>query len=135
MIKQKYKKIIPVDFTNTGVSQTNMVWNDALHQILQIINDVEVFPENVNTNFLLIISYFRKYKELYGLTGTIGSKVNQKTLQELYNVELYFIPPNIKSKLVKRNELVFKDEEKWQNKIIYEIKEILNEKRSNFVNL
>ena len=129
-IKEKYKKIIPVDCTNTGVSQTNMVWNEALHQILQIINDVEVFPENVNTNFLLIISFFRKYKELYGLTGTIGSEVNKETLQELYNVELYFIPPNKKSKLVKRSELFFTDEEKWQNKIINEIKEILEENRS-----
>jgi len=129
-IKEKYKKIIPIDYTNTGESQMNMVWNEALHQILQIINDVEVFPENVNTNFLLIISFFRKYKELYGLTGTIGSEVNQETLQELYNVELYFIPPNKKSKLVKRSELVFTDEEKWQNKIIYEIKEILEENRS-----
>jgi len=25
MIKQKYKKIIPVDYTNTGVSQNNMI--------------------------------------------------------------------------------------------------------------
>ena len=130
MIKERYKRIIPVDFSNTGVSQTNMVWNDALHQILQIINDVEVFPENINTNFLLIISFFRKYKELYGLTGTIGSEVNQETLQNLYNVELYFIPPNLKSQLKKRSELFFTDEERWQNKIINEIKEILMENRS-----
>ena len=129
-IKGKYKKIVPLDYSNTGVSQTNMVWNEALHQILQIINDVEVFPENVNTNFLLIISFFRKYKELYGLTGTIGSKVNQETLQKLYKVELYFIPPNLKSQLKKRNELFFSDEKQWQNKIVNEIKEILNEKRS-----
>ena len=129
-IKEKYKKIIPVDFCNTGVSQTNMVWNEGLHQILQIINDAEVFPENINTNFLLIITFFQKYKELYGLTGTIGSKVNQETLKNLYNVELYFIPPNLKSQLKKRSELFFTEEEKWQNKIINEIKEILIENRS-----
>ena len=129
-IKEKYKKIIPVNFCYAGISKTNMVWDEALYQILQIINDVEIFPENVNTNFLLIISFFKKYKELYGLTGTIGSKMNQKTLQNLYNVELYFIPPNLKSQLKKRNELFFSNEEKWQNKIIHEIKEILIENRS-----
>lgn len=107
-----------------------MVWNEALHQILQIINDVQIFPENVNTNFLLIISFFRKYNELYGLTGTIGSKTNQETLQNLYKVELFFIPPNLKSQLKKRNELFFREQNMWENKIVNEIKEIIREKRS-----
>ena len=97
-----YRKIVPVDHNNTGVTQPNMVWNDALHQILQIINDVEVFPENINTNFLLIITFFKKYKELYGLTGTIGSETNQIALKKLYNVELFFIPPNLKSQQKKK---------------------------------
>ena len=121
-----YNKIIPIDFSNTGVSQPNMVWNEALHQILQIINDVEVFPENINTNFLLIISYFQRYKELYGLTGTIGSKTNQETLKKLYKVQLFFVPPNLKSKLKKRTELFYKEKKEWQKKIIEEIKEIIN---------
>ena len=128
--KKKYKKIIPIDHCNTGVSQKSMVWNDALHQILQIIHDVEVFPENINTNFLLIISFFRKYKELYGLTGTIGSETNQKTLKDLYKVELYFIPPNLKSQLTKRTEIFFFDQSKWEEKIANEIKEIIRENRS-----
>ena len=128
--KNGYQKIVPVDFSNTGVSQNNMVWNEALHQILQIINDVEVFPENVNTNFLLIITFFQKYKELYGLTGTIGSKTNQETLQKLYGVELFFIPPNLKSQLIKRSELFFTSTDNWENKIISEIKEIFKENRS-----
>ena len=130
-IKNKnYKKIIPIDHYNTGVSQPSMVWNDALHQILQIIHDVEVFPENINTNFLLIISFFRKYKELYGLTGTIGSETNQKTLKDLYKVELYFIPPNLKSQLTKRTEIFFFDQSKWEEKIANEIKEIIRDNRS-----
>ena len=45
--KEKYKKVIPIDFYITGVYQANMAWNEILNQILQIINDVEIFPENV----------------------------------------------------------------------------------------
>jgi len=128
--KEKYKKVIPIDFYITGVYQANMAWNEVLYQILQIINDVEIFPENVNTNSLLVISFFKKYKELYGITGAIGSKVSQGILQNLYNVELYFIPPKDKFLLKKRSELFFSDEEKWENKIINEIKEIIIENRS-----
>ena len=88
--ENNYLKIVPIDFGNTGVTQLNMVWHDALHQMLQIINDIEVFPENLNTNFLYMITFFKKYKELFGLTGTIGSKTNQNTLKDLYKVNLLF---------------------------------------------
>jgi len=125
-----FKKIIPIDYSNTGSSQTNMVWNEGLHQILQIYNDVEVFPENTNTNYLYMITFFKKYKELYGLTGTIGSKVNQEALQTLYRVKLYFIPPNLKPQLTKRSELVFTQKIEWENQIISEIKQVLSENRS-----
>jgi len=128
--ENNYLKIVPIDYGNTGVTQINMVWHDALHQMLQIINDIEVFPENLNTNFLYMITFFKKYKELYGLTGTIGSKTNQNTLKNLYHVNLFFIPPNLKSQLKKRTEVVFTDETQWENKIINEIKEIIDENRS-----
>ena len=128
--KNGYKRLIPVDFINTGATQGNMVWRAALHQILQIINDVEIFPEKINTNFLLIISFFQKYKELYGVTGTIGSKTNQETLKKLYDVELFYIPPNLPSKLKEMNTLFFSDINIWESAIIKEIKNILNENRS-----
>ena len=131
IIQEKtYKKILPIDFGNTGATQSNMVWPEGLHQILQIYNDIEVFPENTNTNYLYMITYYKKYKELYGLTGTIGSKTNQEALQSLYNVKIYFIPPYSKSKLKKRNELVFTQKVEWENRIISEIKEVLHENRS-----
>ena len=131
IIKEKgYKKIVPIDFSNTGVSQINMVWNEGLHQVLQIINDVEVFPENINTNFLYTMTYFKKYKQLYGLTGTIGSKTNQLALKDLYKVNLYFIPPNLKSQLTKKSEIVFTEQIPWEKYIIKEIKNVLEENRS-----
>ena len=127
---KKYLKIVPIDYANTGVSQTNMVWHDALHQALQIINDIEIFPENINTNFLYMITFFKKYNQLYGLTGTIGTETNQNTLKELYKVKIFFIPPNLKSQLKKRSELVFTDVAKWEKKIINEIQEVIEENRS-----
>ena len=58
--ENNYLKIVPIDYGNTGVTQINMVWHDALHQMLQIINDIEVFPENLNTNFLYMIPLDQK---------------------------------------------------------------------------
>ena len=131
IIKEKgYKKIVPIDFSNTGVSQINMVWNEGLHQVLQIINDVEVFPENINTNFLYTMTYFKKYKQLYGLTGTIGSKTNQLALKDLYKVNIYFIPPNLKSQLTKKSEIVFTEQIPWEKYIIKEIKNMIEVNRS-----
>ena len=104
------------NYSDLNIDFQTMIWHDALHQALQIINDIEIFPENINTNFLYMITFFKKYNQLYGLTGTIGTETNQNTLKELYKVKIFFIPPNMKSQLKKRSELVFTDETKWKKK-------------------
>ena len=81
-----------------------MVWYEGLHQILQIYNGNKVLPENTNTNYLYMITFYNKYKELNGLPGIIGSKLNQEALQSLYNIAINFIPliqnQNLKKKWV-----------------------------------
>ena len=98
MKERNYREIVSVDFSNTDVSQSNMVWNSGFHQIFQIINDFEIFPENINSNFLLNIPFFQRYNELYGIIETIGSKISQEILQQLYKVQLFFVRPNLKLK-------------------------------------
>ena len=67
-----------------------MDWYDDFHHI--IINDVEVFPEYLNTNFLYMITFFKIYKEFFGVNGTIGAKTNKNTLQNIYKDNIFLIP-------------------------------------------
>jgi len=109
----KIKEINPIDFYNTGVTQENSVWS-GLHQFLQIHEKQMITEDNLSSCYMSNLSYFQKYinkdknnniieNNIYGLTGTIGSEYNIKTLKELYNLGTLIIPP-FKDSLLKIEE-------------------------------
>jgi tetratricopeptide (TPR) repeat protein len=87
-------KIVPVDYDNTGVWQHNMVWSNGLAQFLQIKEGLKVSPENICTNFISTVGFFRRYAQrLYGLTGTLGNETTQEFFKKVYNTDLVIVPP------------------------------------------
>ena len=165
----KINIINPVDFYNTGVIQANTVWS-GLHQFLQISEKLMITEENLSSCYISNLSFFNKYikksdkreiieNNIYGLTGTIGSKYNKKTLKELYKLDSLIIPsykeslliidkPNIliikndeeekkdegsKNKKKGQNQKIIGFEDQWFNNIIKKIDEIIKEGRSVLV--
>lgn len=86
------KVINPVD-NSTGVTQESMVWQNGLHQFLQIKHNCRVSAETLTSFFITNISYFLKYDKILGMTGTLGAKGSQDFLRTVYGVELAFVPP------------------------------------------
>ena len=129
---KKEDNIIPVDFSNTGVLQNNMVWDGGLQQFLQIIHNGKGTYENESTNFLSNVSFFKRYKgHIYGVTGTFGGSNFQYILREIYKVKLYIIPPNKTSLLKNEGGLIFKNKKDYNDKIKENIKKIVKkDKRS-----
>ena len=108
-----------------------------------------ITEENLSSCYMSNLSFFNKYikinenkeiieNNIYGLTGTIGSEYNIKTLKVLYNLEPLIIPPFRESKLTieEPNILMIKNDEKDldnkhlkkknQNQIGYEEKWLRN---------
>ena len=128
---KKTDNIIPVDYLNTGVLQNNMVWDGGLQQYLQIIHNEKGTYENESTNFLSNVSFFKRYNgNIYGVTGTFGGAGFQKILREVYNVNLFKIPPNKDSLLKDLGGKICSDEKEHSNEILKNIEYILSEKRS-----
>jgi preprotein translocase subunit SecA len=74
MVKKNEIKIIDL---NTGVIQERMQWHNGIHQFLQMKESLAVTPENLITNFMSNVTFFRRYKKnIFGLTGTLGSLSN-----------------------------------------------------------
>ena len=165
------KVINPIDFYNTGVTQENSVWS-GLHQFLQIHEKQMLTEENLSSCYMSNLSFFNKYiktdkknndiiieNNIYGLTGTIGSDYNKKTLKALYKLDCMIIPPFKKSKLIIEDPNIIlikgnKDEktknnaknnannqteiqqgylEKWTKNIQNKIDEIINKNRAVLV--
>ena len=68
-----FKRIIPIDYENTGVILQNSVWS-GLHQFLQIKEGLIFTEENINSSFMSYLSFYRKFKQIYGILGILGSK-------------------------------------------------------------
>ncbi|CAF3836247.1 unnamed protein product [Rotaria sp. Silwood1] len=112
-------KIVPVDASNTGIIQTNMHWSNGLHQFLQIKHGAKICAESLTTNFISNVTYFRRYgSNLFGLTGTLGSKAAQKLLSKIYNVDNVIIPPFRKKQYQELTPIIVNNEDDWYENII-----------------
>ena len=113
------RKIILVDARNTGVLQHNMIWNDGLHQFLQIKHGTKIIPENFTTNFISNVTYFKRYSpHIFGLTGTLGSNKARHLLNETYNVDSVIIPPYKQKQYKELTPIICHCEDDWYMNIV-----------------
>ena len=133
-----FRTIKTVDFSNTGVIQENSVWT-GLHQFLQIKEGLRLTEESLNSCYMSNFTFFKKYisqeeNNIYGLTGTLGSKKTQEALKILYQLNLLFIPTFKKCKLKIYDPIIENDLDKHEQTLINKVKDIaFNQGRSVLV--
>lgn len=82
-----------MDYLNTGVTLHNTMWGNGLHQFLQLKHNILLTNESLTTCFISNLGYIKLYENrIYGMTGTLGSKVEQNFFKEIYNVSFGKIP-------------------------------------------
>ena len=91
------KDIAPVDRTNTGEIELSTVYDNGLHQMLEIKHLLRLRNETLVHTFLSHITFFQKYWHknqflFFGLTGTIGDELTQKIYYHRFNSKILFIP-------------------------------------------
>ena len=77
---------------NTGSRQEGLQLGMGGHQCLQIKHDLPITPLSKTVASISHPVFFGKYKELYGVTGTIGSQSERAELKALYNVQTFDVP-------------------------------------------
>ena len=80
------------------------------------------------------MGYFKKYgKNIFGLTGTLGSKDSIELLEEIYSVKTLIIPPNKHSKLVILTPNLVHGESDWKFRIANSVIDESMKQRSSLV--
>lgn len=115
-----FDTIKPIDYVNTGVILQNSVWS-GLHQFLQIKEGLTFLEENINSSFMSYLSFFRRYKLINGITGTLGSKRTQKAINKIYKINLLRMPPFKERQLQINEPKIFSEEQKYNSELISEI--------------
>ena len=108
------RAIVPIDYRNTGIIQTNTSWPDGLHQFLQIKHQLRISAENLTTNFLSNVAFFRLYgKNLFGLTGTLGTHEAKDLIHHIYDVDFVIVPPYKYTQFVPFPDCLCRSEDEW----------------------
>ena len=118
--KNKFMTIKPIDYENTGVILQNSVWS-GLHQFLQIKEGLTFTEENINSSFMSYLSFFRKYKIINGITGTLGSVKTQRAMNIIYKINLLKMPPFKETSLQIYKPRIFSEEKMFKQMLIDEI--------------
>jgi preprotein translocase subunit SecA len=127
-------KIAPVDAINTGIVQQNMHWNNGLHQFLQIKHGAKITPESLTTNFLSNVTYFRRYgKNIFGLTGTLGSINARELLKKIYSIDCVIIPSFRQKQHKELTSIITDNENDWYDNIVESCINKLNQNRGVLV--
>ena len=89
--KEGNKDIAPVDRNNTGEIELSTVYDEGIHQMLEIKNRLRLKEETI----VFHNYYYKKDNEFlfFGLSGTIWNKDTQKIYETRYHSKTMFIPP------------------------------------------
>jgi preprotein translocase subunit SecA len=78
---------------DTGVEQSSTRWSNGVHQFLQLKHTRRLAPESLKAVFISNLSFFKRYKQnIMGLTGSLGSAVEQNLLNQVYNLRFFKLP-------------------------------------------
>ena len=120
----KRGKITPVDYQNSGVIESNKHWGGGLQQMLEMKHHLKISPISIITNFISHIEFFKRYTEIYGLSGTIGLDYELRMLKELYNIQALRIPASMKKRFYEQKGVIIQsDITLWLNELFLVLKE------------
>ena len=123
----KDNDIVPVDQDNTGVIQKSVTLSQGLHQFLQMKENLPVTPISITTNYLSNLGFFKRYintnkNNIYGMTGTLGSKKSRELLGEVYDLDFDYIPPDSNRILKELTSSISSNYNDWMKNIIRVVK-------------
>lgn len=120
-------KIIDLD---TGTDMLNSHWDEGLHQFLQIKHGCRLSPLSLKSVFISNVSFFKKYSNLYGMTGTLGSIEERQKIIKIHNIHFATIPRYVTRKFEEYLTVTKPNERDWLESIDMDVKQILENKRS-----
>ncbi|XP_041968817.1 uncharacterized protein LOC121725777 [Aricia agestis] len=118
--------IITIIDRATGTDQISAQWDNALHQFLQLKHGCKLTMQSLKAVFISNVSYFKLYRKLYGLTGTLGSERERNLLKEVHMVDFVTVPTAKSKQFHECIPIVCKNKEIWIKNIHNEVETVVN---------
>lgn len=107
-------RVVPVDYSSTGVLENFTKWSDGLHQFLELKHNLKVSNMTPISNYMSNVGLLHRYGgKLFGLTGTLGQQAEMETVQKIYGVKTCHIPTFKRKKLFEVEGVMLDEEQDW----------------------
>lgn len=106
---------------DTGTDMKNSQWDEGLHQFLQIKYGCKLSPLSLKSVFISNVTFFKKYSNLYGMTGTLGSLQEREKMMKIHKINFVTIPRFISRNYEEYLPKVSTNQEKWIDDICEEV--------------
>ncbi|XP_070501606.1 uncharacterized protein [Chironomus tepperi] len=129
--QKQYKEpnIIILDL-DTGTDMSNSQWDEGLHQFLQLKHGCKLTLVSLKSVFISNVTFFKKYRMLYGMTGTLGNLEERIKTTEIHKIDFATLPRYREQKYQEYPSILIKDPNEWLQKITKEVIQRFNENRS-----
>ena len=87
-------EIIILDKT-TGYKKPGQKWQNFVHEMVEIKEKIPLKERTMSFCSITQCLFFNLYKEIIGVTGTIGEASDEKLLKDIYKINLFKVPRNI----------------------------------------
>ena len=114
----QFDSAISVDLISTGILQKNMKYSGGIQQFLEMKHHLALSEVTLTTNFMSNFSFYNRYKQLFGLTGTLGNDSDKLFLQEKLDLASQQIPSHKVSEVRKCPLLVKGSIDAWLEQIV-----------------
>jgi preprotein translocase subunit SecA len=94
--------------TFTGRVMEGRRFSEGLHEAIEAKEGVKIKEESTTLATITYQNFFRLYKKLSGMTGTIVTE--EKEIREIYNIDVVVIPTNRPIARIDREDLIYKTE-------------------------
>ncbi|XP_037943349.1 uncharacterized protein LOC119676188 [Teleopsis dalmanni] len=119
--------IITIIDTDTGTDEVNSQWDEGLHQFLQLKHGCKITSQSLKAVFISNISFFKLYRTLYGLTGSLGSQRERDLLKEIHKVDFVTIPTAVPKQFQEYKPILCINKKEWITYIKQEVNKIIEE--------
>ena len=119
-IKSTVREVVIMD-KDTGSLSEGCEWEEGLHEFIQIKHNISIKESTISFASLCHPIFFEKYAQVYGLSGTLGSEIEQKEVEEIYQVSTIKVPPYRSSLRITEEPIICLDEIHFEKSIVSEI--------------
>ncbi len=129
LITKPEKSVVIVDWNNTGRLNKKSRWQDGLHEFLEAKHELEVKQESYTSSSLCHPIYFGFYDKIFGLTGTLGKKIEREEIEKIYGIDTFDVPPHKQNLRQILEPIVADTKEKHTEALLNELYAIQNAER------